>query len=71
MKGREIPQGVLIGVIALAVIIVGAIAFSMFGGGGSAPVDPANVSADRLRDPDPPRVGQQAQGGDPNKRQAN
>ena len=62
MKSREIPQGLLIGAIVLAVVIVGVIAYSMFGR-APAQVDPANVSADRLRDPDPPRVGQVAGGG--------
>lgn len=55
MKSKEVPPGVLWGGIGVVLLIVIAVAYSMFFKSPSQ-TDPTTVSAERLRDPDPPRT---------------
>lgn len=55
MKSREVPPGVLYGGIGVVLLIVLAVAYSMFM--KSAPVtDPSKLTPQQLQDPDPPRT---------------
>ena len=54
MKDKSVPPMALWGLIGAVVLAVGFFAYTSFVK-GPAVVDPTNVSAERLLDPDPPR----------------
>ncbi|CAN5489975.1 hypothetical protein BH11ARM2_BH11ARM2_27530 [soil metagenome] len=55
MKGREVPQGVLFGVVAVVLVIILGFAYTTFLK-ATPQTDPTKLSPQQLQDPDPPRT---------------
>jgi uncharacterized membrane protein YukC len=51
VKEAEVPKGLLIGIVAVLVLVIGYFAYTTFMK-GPAQADPAKIPADRLLDPD-------------------
>lgn len=55
MKSKEVPPALVWGGLALIILIIVGVSYSMFFK-PPAQTDPTTISAERLRDPDPPRT---------------